>query len=131
MAGGIELGPIGEGKFEADDTEDYTTSTISFDNPAFDPYDDPYEGGNAKDGYIEDDYIGSTIANPADQPPWARDEEFPPWLKEEDLAPNVVRDEILSRFISERSEFSQPANLKFAASTSGDLWVRWGVTGNS
>ena len=75
MAEGIELEPIGEGKFEADDTEDYTASTTSFENPAFDA-----------GGYIEDDYIGSAIGEPQSGPSWARGEEMPELLDEENLA---------------------------------------------
>ena len=74
VAEGIELKPLEEEKFEADDTED-DYDTTSFENPAFDA-----------GGYIEDDYIGSAIGEPQPGPSWARGEEMPELLDEENLA---------------------------------------------
>ena len=111
MEEGMELGPMGEGKYEADDIEDNdATATTSFYNPAFD-----------ERGYIEDDYIGE----PHPEPSWAHGTEMPEFLDEENTAYEYL-DQIVARFLEERSQYPRTIYLKFAASASGDLWVRWG-----
>ena len=123
MAERIELdaGKADVGEFDADD---YTASASIFDSNPPDDDEIPFIPGPTYGEYYVDYDGGTTV--PTVSPWWAKGEEFPSGFLRKDVAPKDVRDKLLARFVSERSTFSRPANLRFVATVSGGLWVKFG-----
>ena len=122
MAERIELdaGKADVGEFDADD---YTASASILDS--YPPI--IFRDISLARGLTHDQYWGYDMGGTAttSRPAWAGGREEFPGIERKDVAPKDVRDRVLARFVSERSTFSRPANLRFVASKSGDLWVKW------
>ena len=68
------------------------------------------------------DYSGHISDYVQGAPSWARGADM---SDGKNLASKDHHDQVVVRFIEERSKFSRPANLEFKVSTSGELWVKW------
>ena len=106
---------MAEGGFEVDE--------LGMDGAAFDD-----DLGDPADGAEEEfmDGLENTYEARSTTPRWAGGEEMPDGLSEGDLASNDYQDSAVAKFMAERSKYARQARLKFIASKTGHLWVRWG-----
>ena len=74
------------------------------------------------------------LVNPADDGTWVVPDATPSWavssvpsgISQEDLADKQQAEALVNRWRRERERGEVQANLEFASSTKGELWLRWG-----